>query len=173
MRSVVSVLFFLLAFSSPLYAQNNICSGPDPTDNVMNPKELGLVLSEHNALNPNNQPIVSNYTLNVLQGTTQISTASIAKTAMSLQPGTPANCYKFTLPPFSGVNNNSLYKLGVIVNGPAGSSSIGVSTQSFFLQGVPAAPASLRLTVLNMLSRMLDKILSTTVSKPWFKPIGR
>lgn len=153
--------------------QTNSCSGAAPTADVMNPKTLSVELPEHTALNPQGVAVVTNYNLVVMQGTNTISSTAFTKDSFSLQPGTPSNCYKLAIPGLAGVQNNQLYKLGLIANGPAGSSSIGLTSQSFFLQGVPAAPTNLRLAIINMLSKLWDKTLSTVSSKPWFKPIGR
>jgi len=173
MKKLLASFFLVLLFATVAQAQNNACFGADPTGNVVNPKVLNLVLAEHTTNNPNNQPIVNNYTLNIMEGTTTTSSVTIPKTSFTSLPGVPSNCYSLTLPAFSGVLPNKLYKIGMIANGSSISSAMGVSTQSFFLEAVPTAPASLRLTVLRMLSKMYQVVLSTVDSKSWFQPIGK
>jgi len=167
---MLSILVLLFASSS--FAQNNSCFGTAPTGNVSNPKELSVELVTHNILDPNGASVVTGYVMNAIQGTTVVSSVTLAKTAFSLQAGTPANCYKVTLPAFTGIQANNLYKIGLIATGVT-NSNMGVSSNSFFLSAVPAEPTNLRLAILNMLSKLWDKVLSTTNSKVWFKPIGR
>lgn len=173
MSRILLSIIFLLAVTVSAYAQNNACAGPDPTDNVANPTKLNLILTDQTTVNPNNQPVVNDYTLQVLLAGKPISMQNVPKSSFIALTGTPANCYSFNLPTFPGVTNNTLYKIAMIANGPVGSSPMGVSTQSFFLQGAPTAPATLRLAIYNMLSKMYQLVLSTETSKPWFRPIGR
>src|SRR3972149_5694327 len=98
MKSLMFSGLLILLFASTVYSQNNACFGADPTNNIPDPKELALRLDDFTAVDPNNQPVSANYTLNVMDGTTTVSSVTIQKSSFTVQPGTPTNCYKFTLP---------------------------------------------------------------------------
>src|SRR3990172_1755195 len=177
MKSLMfSLIFVLSAFCYPrlAYAQNNSCSGAEPIGNVANPKELSTLLPEFNLTDPNKQPLVTEFQFEVRNGTTIVQSFILSKSSFIVQTGTPANCYKFTFPSITQpINENQAYQVALRAGRNNVFGEARVSSNGFFLQGAPSAPVSLRLAIINMLSKMWDKVLSTTSSKPWFKPIGR
>lgn len=153
------MLSLLLLLPSTVYSQTNQCSGTAP-GNITNPKEIVLEVAEFNAVDPNMVSVISNFTIEIRQGTTVIQTFVLPKTSFTLQPGTPANCYKFALPILTAGQANTLYQVAVRSNGATLNSTFGVSSNSFFLQGAPTAPSNIRLVLLDMLSKMQRILLS-------------
>jgi len=163
---------FLILCSSISQAQNNECFGPDPTGAVGNPTAFYAVLPDHNTLSVDGTPITSNYTYEVRLGATIVTTQQLPKSSFTLRNGTPINCYQVPFPSVT-VSNTNIYQLALRGNGPYGNAMYAIASNGFFIQGAPVAPGSFRLAILNMLSKMWDRVLSTSVSKNWFKPIGK
>jgi hypothetical protein len=173
MKLLMFSLILLLILPSLVYSQTNGCSGAPQTNNAVNPTAFFVEVDDFNTVDPNKNPIITDFTTEVRQGTTLVQTITISKGSFALQAGTPVNCFRVPFPSITGVVPNTLYSFQIRSNGPAGMSVFNMSSNGFFLQGAPNAPTNLRITMLNMLSKLWGQVLSTVDIKPWFKPIGR
>ena len=144
------------------YAQSNSCAGAEPTGNIVNPKEISVLLPEFTLLDPNNSPIIADFTLEIRNGAIVVQTFALTKTAFTLQTGTPASCYKTAFPAVTNpIQNNIAHQVALRANNMTGPGQFRVGSNSFFIQGVPTAPGSLRLAMLDMLSRLWDSVRLT------------
>lgn len=159
MRTAIITIAMLLFISSNALSQTNQCAGTDPTGVVSAPKIGYAVLNDHLTVAPDKQPVTASYNLTVLDGANVVTSVALAKTSFTAITGTPANCYSFVFPAIPSLTTNKQYNLRLEAVGPGGSSSR-LFTQSFFLPGAPSEPLSLRLAVLDMLSRMSQKLYS-------------
>jgi hypothetical protein len=153
------LLFALLVFAPlDVYAQNACATLP--TGNIANPTAAYAVISDYSTIGPDGTPIVADFSLQVMNGATLVSSQTIAKTALLLQAGTPANCYRFTFPVISNTQPNTVYTVSLRANGSGGMSAFTASSNGFFLRGAPAAPGSFRLALLQWLEKLSASVRS-------------
>lgn len=147
------LMLALLCLPTLAFAQTNFCDPTAPPQTLpysaTEPLNIWFTSPSQTQTNVDMSTYVVDYLGEILVAgtTTPVTNWTIPKTDLVPTPGTPANCYTVRLPAFKTLLQTNFYTIRITARGQGGTMPAisPVSSDRFFLPGVPVAPGVPRL----------------------------